>query len=140
MKRVRLLFVLACVFVFNAWAVYATETATETPMNEIEVLEAKICQGIADKQPQGAGDVASGGVRRLYCFSKIASTMESEVTHVWYKGENEVARIDLRIGASGGWRTFSSKQIPPNSKDNWKVDILTADNTVLKTLLFVIND
>ncbi len=52
--------------------------------------------------------------------------MAGILRHTWYKGDAEVAEVDLRIGVSPGWRTWSAKRIVPKGHvGNWQVVVLT---------------
>jgi hypothetical protein len=103
------------------------------------VLEARICEGINNREPVAAGDVFSSDISPLFCFSRIKSSEPAEIKHIWYFNGAAVAEIPLSIGASSGWRTFSSKVIEPMEKGNWKVEIVTASGVPIKTIQFLVN-
>lgn len=121
----------------------AEEAVAATPEPEspavVSVVEARICEGISDREPVAPGDVFPGDISVLYCFSRIESAEPGEIRHIWYFQDTAVAEIPLNIGISSGWRTFSSKVINPIEKGNWKVDIVTAQGESLKTIQFVVN-
>jgi hypothetical protein len=78
-------------------------------------------------------------VGRLYCFTQILllrpDTNSSHVTHVWFFGRSEMARINLPVKASN-WRTYSSKAIQPRQLGDWHVDILDSRGELVKTFSF----
>jgi hypothetical protein len=117
-----------------------TAPIDEVPSNPIlSVVEAKICEGIIDKEPIAPGDVFSKDIPVLYCFSRIKSSEASEIRHIWYFQDKPVSEIPLSIGTSSGWRTYSSKNISLTSEGNWKVEIINANGDILKTIQFVVN-
>lgn len=115
------------------------ESTAPLPSSDIEVVEARICEGINDREPVAPGDVFPSDISSLFCFSRIKSAENTEIKHIWYFNGQPVAEIPLSIGVSSGWRTFSSKAIDPIDKGNWKVEIVTASGTPVRTIQFIIN-
>ncbi len=138
------------VFCLFAIAVSATPTIAETTAAPSEsspsvsqaattVVDAQICEEIIEHEPVSSGDVFTGEITKLYCYSKIESSEETEIRHIWSFNNTLVAETPLLVGISPGWRTFSSKNIRPIDKGDWKVEIVDTNDNVLKTLEFVIN-
>jgi len=72
----------------------------------------------------------------LYCFTRVNGAKgDIEVTHVWYYGDVERARIDLSVRSSS-WQTFSSKRIQAHETGKWRVEVLGPGGTLLETILF----
>jgi hypothetical protein len=93
---------------------------------------------VVDRVPVGTGVDFIASVGRLYCFTRITGAKTpTTVTHVWYFGESERARVTLSVG-SASWRTKSSKKIQPREIGSWRVDVVGPDGAILKTLLFAI--
>lgn len=110
--------------------------AQEAP--SLEVAVAAICQDVVDREPVDAGVSFPASVGTLYCFTKIAGAQEpTKVTHVWYFGATERARVELDINSSS-WRTWSSKIIQAHEIGSWRVDVTNEEGTVLKELQFEI--
>ncbi len=66
--------------------------------------------------------------RKVIFFNRIKSSAAGILRHAWYKGDAQVAEVDLRIGVSPEWRTWSSKRIVPKTHvGNWKVVVSTVD-------------
>jgi len=104
----------------------------------LEVAVAAICQDVVDREPVDAGVIFSASVGTLYCFTKITGAQEpTKVTHIWYFGATERAKVELDI-TSSSWRTWSSKIIQAQEIGSWRVDILNEAGTVLKELQFEI--
>jgi len=73
--------------------------------------EIDICTAVEDRQPSGVGTVFPDDLDKLYCFTKIAGAEDTTyVTHVWYFGNDEIARVKLPVKAKS-WRTWSSKKL-----------------------------
>jgi hypothetical protein len=104
----------------------------------LEVAVAAICQDVVDREPVDAGVSFSAAVGTLYCFTKITGAQDAtKVTHVWYFGAEERARVELDVN-SDNWRTWSSKIIQAHEIGSWRVDVLNEAGTVLKELQFEI--
>ncbi len=59
-------------------------------------------------------------------FNRSKSSAAGILRHTWCQGDAQVAEVDLRIGVSTGWRTWSSKRIVPKAHvGNWKVVVST---------------
>jgi len=106
--------------------------------NPMAVEPAAICRDVADREPVGAGTVFPASVGQLCCFTRIVNAAPpTVVTHVWYYGDAERARVSLRIGAAS-WRTYSSKIIQPHETGIWYVDVLGPDGNRLTSMTFEI--
>jgi hypothetical protein len=73
--------------------------------------EIQFCTGVEDRQPSGIASVFPKDLDKLYCFTKIAGAEGATyVYHVWYFGNDEIARVKLPV-KSKSWRTWSSKNL-----------------------------
>jgi hypothetical protein len=105
---------------------------------DLSVETAAICRDIVDRAPVDQGTSFSVSVGKLYCFTKIVGAeTPTEVTHVWYFGAEERARITLSIGGSS-WRTYSSKVLQQHEIGAWRVEVLDADGNILETANFTV--
>mgnify|MGYP003982670707 CR=1 FL=1 len=100
------------------------------------LVEVVVCHGIEAREPVGIGSVFSAGDGRIYCFTRIKSTQPAEIKHIWTKNGANVAEVNLKIGVSSSWRTFSSKLIRPVDTGQWTVEVVTADGTHLGSISF----
>ena len=95
------------------------------------------CSGIEDRLPVGESTQFFESVERLYCYTRINGAADTlEVTHVWFFGDEEKARVPLTI-KSASWRTWSSKKMLDAWAGVWRVDILGPDGEVLLSREFV---
>lgn len=107
---------------------------------DVSVIEAEICERIVAHKPVGVGDKFSSETKTLTCFTKIKSSQEIGMKHIWYFNGKQSLEVPLKISAStGGWRAFSAKTMTPSCKGEWKVDIVTSNGTLIKSLPFTIN-
>jgi len=101
-------------------------------------ITASICKEVEEREPVGKGESFPPDVGKLYCHNLVEGAEDSTtVTHIWYYGEEEMAKVDLPVRSSH-WRTWSSKVILPQWKGWWRVDILSVQGDTLTSLYFVI--
>ena len=102
--------------------------AQEKPALVLE--EISICTAVEDRQPFGIGTVFSDELDKIYCFTKISGVEDTTyVNHVWYFGNDEIARVNLPI-KSPSWRTWSSKKLNMGS-GNGRVEIVSESGDIL---------
>ena len=110
------------------------------PAAEISVETSAVCEDVVDREPVNEGTSFSVSVGRLYYFTKIVGAeTATEVTHVWWHGTEERARVSLPVGGSS-WRTYSSKAIQAHEKGTWRVEVLDANGNNLETVEFTVTD
>jgi hypothetical protein len=110
--------------------------AQEQP--DIEVVNIVICTSIEDREPVGSASVFSSDVGKLYCFTKVmGQTDTSSISHVWYYGDMQMAKINLNIGGKT-WRTWSSKKLLMEWVGDWRVEIQDASGNVISEISFKI--
>lgn len=116
---------------------FATAIEAEEGLS-LEVADAATCMDVVDRAPVDSGTSFSASIGKLYCFTRIMGAQApTMVTHAWYFGEKERARVALRVG-SARWRTKSSKIIQSSEIGSWHVDVIGPNGDVLETLQFTI--
>ena len=104
---------------------------------QLEVDVSAVCEDVVDLEPTGTSVSFPVTVGRLCCFTRILGANEpTTITHVWYYGMEERARVELIIKGSP-WRTYSSKIIQAHEVGSWRVEILDPEGTVLKVMQFI---
>jgi hypothetical protein len=104
----------------------------------LNVQEGAICRDIYRRRPLVSGTSFKASVGKLYCFTMVFGAQgPSEITHVWYFGNSQVAKVNLPV-RSFGWRTYSSKTIRPQDIGDWHVDVLGPRGNVLWSAQFKI--
>ncbi len=100
--------------------------------------EAVLTTGVQDRQPVDEVQSVPADVGRVYLWTRITGAeMETGIEHVWYRGDEEMARVPLTV-ASTNWRTYSSKNIEPSWTGSWRVDVVAPDGTVLESISFTV--
>ena len=97
-------------------------------------VEAAVGTSVAEKALVGAAESFPAGTASVACFTKITGAADSEIEHVWYKGDAEMARKKLSIKGSP-FRTWSTKALPADAKGDWRCDVVQAGK-VLQSVKF----
>lgn len=122
------------------------QTTPEPPVENIitredgiQLKEVAICQDVVERRPVGKADQFKSTVGKLYCFNRITlkKPPPTEVTHIWYRENQEVSRVTLPV-KSFHWRTYSLKKILPQEFGSWHVDIIDPQGAILTTVPFTI--
>jgi uncharacterized Zn finger protein len=98
------------------------------------VVEAAVGTSVADKALAGAAESFAVGTAAVVCFTRITGAADTEIEHVWYRGDTETARVKLAIKGSP-FRTWSTKKLPADAKGDWRCDVVQG-GTVLTSVKF----
>lgn len=113
-----------------------TAVAETAPATSLQVMDAAICRDVINRECHEGGNTFKASVEKLYCLTRIVGAANpAQVTHVWYLGETERARVTLDV-RSPNWRTYSSKTILQRDVGSWRVDVLGPEGNLLKTVQF----
>jgi len=106
--------------------------------SSLRVEFATISKGVVSHEAIGAGTSFPASVGKLYCLTKMVNVKgPGKITHIWYHGSTERARITLAVD-SPSWRTYSSKIIRPQEMGEWHVDVLNPEGEKLLSIPFEI--
>ncbi len=122
--------------IFLAFPYYSFSADSGT--QDLKVVEGVIATSVVDRVPQDVADSFPATVSKLYAFTKIAGAQgDTMVKHLWFYGDRLMAEVELPVRSSN-WRTYSSKRILPSWTGDWRVDVVTEDGALLKSLEFTI--
>jgi len=135
MKRQRMMIrVVLAVSLIMTLAAAAPVAGAETGAVSIARLE--ICADVQDREPVWVASAFTADTAMVYCFLEARDIAEdTTVSFVWFHGDDEVARVPVRLGQSSRWRTYSSKKLGGRIGD-WRVEVQDAQNTVLGAVDF----
>jgi hypothetical protein len=115
--------------------IVTAQQATQAGAPKAAAAEAAVGTAVADRALAGAAESFPVGTEKLVCFSRVSNVAaDTEIEHVWFKGDAEQARVKLRIGGSP-WRTHSSKTMPADAAGDWRCDVVH-DGKVLQSVKF----
>ena len=134
MKSYLFVFVVALI----AICISTTTSVNAQDTANLNVIEAKICRDVVNRAPVDSGPSYPASVGRLFCYTRMGGGYSpTEVTHVWYFGDVERAKVKLPV-KDVHWRTWSSKIIQSHEVGQWFVDVIEPGGKVLQTLQFKI--
>jgi hypothetical protein len=104
----------------------------------LEVVEGLITTQVSDRQPVDSVQSYPAASGKLFCFTRIAGAIEgAQVFHVWYRGDQEMARVKLLLRSSD-WRTWSSKSLLPSWSGDWRVEVVDSEGNLLQAIPFTL--
>jgi hypothetical protein len=112
----------------------AKQAGTPAAAKAAATAEVSVGTAYADHAITGAAESFPKGTAKLFCLSKVTGAENSEVEHVWYKGDAEQGRVKLKIGGSP-WRTYSSKTLGDDASGDWRCDVVQ-DGKVIQSAKF----
>ncbi len=112
----------------------ASEPATVGP---ITVVQAEACRSVENRTPVATADQFPSDVGKLYLYTNVQLEPGSEtsIQHVWYHGNKEMAKVKLPVKGPR-WRTYSSKVIDSSWTGDWRVEIKTNEDQLIKSVSF----
>jgi hypothetical protein len=111
-------------------------TTLEEDTVTLTVEDGTICKDVVDYTAIEPGSSFPASVDKVYCYTKIVGAIDpTEITHVWFYGDIERARVTLAVD-SPLWRTYSSKIIQPYEVGSWNVVVLDQSENVLESFSF----
>lgn len=108
----------------------------EAPTAAFSAGKMAVCTGIEERECVGEGTLFESGVGKLYCYSLVLGAEEETVVHhVWYWNEEKIADVPLVV-RSPRFMTYSSKNILPEWKGAWRVELVGPDGEIISTAAF----
>ena len=122
----------SCVAVMSA-LVLAPSAYAESALVVQDLI---LSRGIFEREPADIATSFEPSDERAYAFARISN--EGPLTSVsfeWHYGSNIHAIVDLNIGTSQGWRTWSSAKL---KSGDWRVELVTEGGEVLAERAFTV--
>jgi|GEM_PF-2440804 len=78
----------------------------------LAVVDLAIAEKMQGRQPYNIADHFDTPPAMLACFGAYSNRLkEAQITHVWRKGNKILSRVELRVGVSAKWRTWSRQRV-----------------------------
>ena len=76
----------------------------------------------------------------MFFYTQLKSESATTIEHRWYQGERLRQTVPLRIQANpgAGYRTFSRTTVSSDRAGDWRVELRSADGTVLHEERFTV--
>lgn len=83
--------------------------------------------------------ISRRSVRVLYCYSRgIAEEGTDRLKHVWRLNGRVVETVEFPLAGSH-FAISSSRKVSPSDVGEWRVDLMTADGTIVRSVTFRMN-
>jgi hypothetical protein len=107
-----------------------TLTATVATAQLCTALRAWRCEAVDGQVPPGP----------MFFYTQVKSATATTIEHRWYQGDRLRRTVQLRLEANPGvgYRTYSRTTISNQNAGEWRVELLSADGTVLYEQRFTV--
>jgi len=102
------------------------------------VATAQLCTALRAWQCEAADSQVPPGP--MFFYTQLKSATATTIEHRWYQGDSMRRAVQLRIEANpnAGYRTYSRTTISREQAGNWRVELRSADGTVLHEERFTV--
>lgn len=113
-----------------------SESSAQAAGGDLEVVDAKTCSDVKEREPVEAGDTFGTGDKVTVWMAVRNPDSPTNVEAVWKRGDREVHSYELKVGKSWRWRTWA--HIEPDSAGDWSVEIQTSEGDTLESVDFTV--
>ena len=102
------------------------------------VATAQLCTALRNWRCETAGNEVPPGP--MFFYTQVKSATATTIEHRWYQGDRMHRAVPLRIEANPGtgYRTYSRNTITAERAGDWRVELRSADGTVLHEERFAV--
>lgn len=105
----------------------------------LKLVELVVGTALDEKLPTDVREHYPNVPEILYCYSVFENPLpDATVTHVWRRGSRLVSRVELEVGNSPKWRTWSKQRTQPHWTGLWSCEVLGEDGRQLGLTVFQI--
>lgn len=103
----------------------------------LRLVELSVGTGLEEKLPVGIASHYQEVPEILFCYTVFENPgPDQTVTHVWRRSGRLVSRVELEVGKSPKWRTWSKQRTAPHWRGVWSCEVLSPDGTQLGLHVF----
>ncbi len=119
-----------------------TAALAESPVaaeraSALSLVDRAIAPNVAEREPVGAGAEFDASVGAVYAWVQVKNLGEATtISMVWKKNGKTRLTVELPVGRSYGWKTWSKKGIGAKDAGAWTVEVLDGDGALVETLAF----
>ena len=123
-------------FIFLAMVIWGISLPASAQEKEFTIARLVIGTGVEDKEPVGVAEIFPEATERVYCFLEATEiAKDTEVSFVWWHGDQELHKITLPLQTGPRWRTFAYKTIG-GMKGDWKVEVRDSGGNLVNEVTF----
>ncbi len=103
---------------------------------DLVVQDLILSHGVYEREQTDIAKSFEPSDERAYAFARISNAGPlTNVSFVWHYGSNIHAIVDLNVGTSQGWRTWSSAKL---KSGDWRIELVTEEGEVLAERAFTV--
>lgn len=103
----------------------------------LRLVELSVGTGLEEKLPVGIASHYQQVPEILFCYTVFENPgPDQTVTHVWRRSGRLVSRVELEVGKSPKWRTWSKQRVAPHWRGVWSCEVLSPEGTQLGLHVF----
>ena len=96
--------------------------------NGLKLVDLAIAAEVKKREPEGVQEHFTTLPRRFHCFCVFENRGETtQVTHIWRRNGRVVSRVELEVGKSPKWRTWSRQRLKPEWTGTWTCEVQSRD-------------
>ena len=106
----------------------------------LAVIGKAISSGVEERMPTGVAETFQADGQQLFTWLRVRNKtgVEQQITVEWKRAGQVLSRVELRVGPSAGWRTWSRRTIGARDVGDWFVDVLGPDGQLLTSMTFTV--
>lgn len=105
--------------------------------DSMRLVSLAVGTAVQDRKPVGVAVRFREVPPRFHCHSAVDSRVPSAtIVHTWRRGARVISRVELEVGKSPAWRTWSRQRIRSEWADRWSCTVTTLDGAILGTAHF----
>jgi hypothetical protein len=97
-----------------------------------DVARSAFTGSIQNREPVGSVPVNPFRGSRILYFTEIRNRAGEQITHRWFHGDQQIQTVNFQVGGNR-WRVWSRKDLSPNSKGEWRVEVVDGKGRVLRS-------
>jgi hypothetical protein len=103
---------------------------------EFTIARLVVGTGVENREPVGGAETFPVTTEKVYCFLEATDILkDTEISFVWFHGDKEMLKTNLRLQMGLKWRTFACKNIA-EMKGDWKVEVRDVKGSLVKDIKF----
>jgi hypothetical protein len=119
-------------------AIDASPSTAVRPAVMPTVATAQLCTALTNWRCEAAESQVSPGP--MFFYTRVKSATATTVEHRWYQGDRmrRVVQLPIEANPGAGYRTYSRSTIGIERAGDWRVELRSADGTVLHEERFMV--
>jgi hypothetical protein len=105
----------------------------------VRLVELAVGTNVVDRNPKDVRERYPEVPPMLYCYSAVESREPNQaIVHVWRRQGVLVSRVELEVGKSPRWKTWSKQKTQGHWTGPWSCEVTSADGQQLGVTRFII--